>query len=77
MGGVDVVLDDGSHIATLQRISFEALFPMLPDGGLYIIEDTHTAYWPLMEGELEGREPQLSSASPSSTTCTAITSSGA
>jgi cephalosporin hydroxylase len=45
MGGVDVVLDDGSHVAKHQRASFDALFPRLSVGGLYIIEDTHTAYW--------------------------------
>jgi hypothetical protein len=45
MGGVDVVLDDGSHVARHQRASFDVLFPLLPAGGLYIIEDTHTAYW--------------------------------
>jgi Methyltransferase domain len=52
MGGVDVVLDDGSHIASHQRASFEVLFPLLSDGGLYVIEDTHSAYWPHMEGGL-------------------------
>lgn len=46
MGGVDIVLDDGSHIARHQRASFRALWPLLSDGGLYIIEDLHTAYWP-------------------------------
>ena len=45
MGGVDVVLDDGSHVAAHQRASFDALFPLLSDGGLYVVEDTHTAYW--------------------------------
>jgi hypothetical protein len=45
MGGIDVVLDDGSHKATHQRRSFEVLFPLLPDGGLYVVEDTHTSYW--------------------------------
>lgn len=45
MGGLDVVLDDGSHVARHQRASFETLFPLLADGGLYIIEDLHTAYW--------------------------------
>ena len=52
MGGLDVVLDDGSHVASHQRASFEALFPLLSDGGLYILEDLHTAYWPWMEGGL-------------------------
>lgn len=51
MGGVDVILDDGSHIASHQRTSFETLFPLLTEGGLYVIEDLHTAYWPdIFEG---------------------------
>ena len=45
MGGLDVVLDDGSHRAKHQRASFYALFPLLSEGGLYIIEDAHTSYW--------------------------------
>jgi hypothetical protein len=45
MGGIDIVLDDGSHIAHHQAASFAVLFPLLPEGGCYIIEDMHTAYW--------------------------------
>ena len=45
MGGVDLVVDDGSHIARHQRASFETLFPLLSDGGVYVVEDTHTSYW--------------------------------
>jgi hypothetical protein len=45
MGELDIVLDDGSHVAEHQKTSFDVLFPLLKDGGLYIIEDTHTAYW--------------------------------
>lgn len=55
MGGVDIVLDDGSHIASHQRTSFDVLFPLLSDGGLYVIEDLHTAYWPDYEGGLKRR----------------------
>lgn len=51
MGGVDVVIDDGSHVASHQRASFDALFPLLATPGIYICEDLHTAYWP---GEFEG-----------------------
>jgi len=51
MGGLDIVIDDGSHVASHQRASFEILFPLLSNGGLYIVEDLHTAYWP---GEWEG-----------------------
>lgn len=50
MGGVDVVLDDGSHIGRHQRASLEILWPRLCLGGLYLIEDTHTAYWRSHEG---------------------------
>ena len=45
MGGIDIVLDDGSHQARHQRRSFDYLFPKLSEGGLYIIEDTSTSYW--------------------------------
>jgi cephalosporin hydroxylase len=45
MGGVDVVLDDGSHMMSHVRASLIALFPRLSMGGTYIIEDLHTAYW--------------------------------
>lgn len=49
-GRPDVVLDDGSHIGRHQSAAFDALFPLLKDGGLYAIEDTHTSYWPDWEG---------------------------
>ena len=52
MGGLDVVLDDGSHVASHQRASFEALFPLLCEGGLYVIEDMQTAYLGHFEGGL-------------------------
>lgn len=50
MGGVDVVLDDGSHLPNHQRASFDILFPLLSEGGLYMIEDMCTAYWPPYDG---------------------------
>lgn len=48
MGGVDLVLDDGSHKGSHIITSFRALFPLLSDGGLYVIEDMHADYaeWP-------------------------------
>ncbi len=45
MGGVDVILDDGSHHMDHVSASLKALFPRLSDGGVYMIEDLHTAYW--------------------------------
>jgi hypothetical protein len=49
-GAPDVVLDDGSHMASHQRASFDSIFGSVKDGGLYIIEDMHTSYWPEWEG---------------------------
>lgn len=37
--------DDGSHIPEHQLLTFNILFPMLCDGGTYIIEDVETSYW--------------------------------
>ena len=45
MGGVDIVIDDGSHQCAHIVRSFEILFPMLSDGGIYLAEDLHTNYW--------------------------------
>lgn len=45
MGGLDVVLDDGSHEMAHVRRSFEVLFPRLSHGGTYMVEDLHTSYW--------------------------------
>jgi hypothetical protein len=50
MGGVDIILDDGSHVMDDIRISFETLFPKLSVGGIYMVEDLHTAYWPDFAG---------------------------
>lgn len=45
-GPFDLVLDDGSHINAHQIKSFETLWPHLKNGGLYMVEDCHTSYWP-------------------------------
>jgi Methyltransferase domain len=45
MGGLDIVLDDGSHVSKHIRASLDTLYPLLADGGLYIIEDLHACYW--------------------------------
>jgi hypothetical protein len=46
MGGVDVVIDDGSHLNSHVIETFSILFPLLNSGGTYLIEDTSTSYWP-------------------------------
>lgn len=45
-GEFDLILDDGGHTMKQQIASFSFLFPHLKSGGLYIIEDLHTSYWP-------------------------------
>ena len=45
MGGLDIVLDDGSHHMKHVSATIECLFPHLSYGGIYLIEDLHTAYW--------------------------------
>jgi MycE methyltransferase N-terminal len=44
-GPFDIIIDDGSHVSEHIIASFETLFPLLADGGLYVIEDLQTAYW--------------------------------
>lgn len=47
--GLDIILDDASHIGVNTMFSFATLFPYLNPGGLYIIEDWCTGYlndWP-------------------------------
>lgn len=44
-GGLDIVIDDGSHINAHVIKSFQLLFPLLNDGAIYVVEDTQTSYW--------------------------------
>ena len=44
VGDVDIVLDDGGHTYSQQIITTESLLPHIKDGGLIVIEDTHTSY---------------------------------
>ncbi|WP_439656678.1 class I SAM-dependent methyltransferase [Lentzea sp. HUAS TT2] len=53
LGPFDVVIDDGSHVNEHVRTSFHALFPHVRTGGLYVVEDLQTAYWPSWGGHPE------------------------
>jgi hypothetical protein len=47
--GLDIIVDDASHIGHKSAASYATLFPYLNPGGLYIIEDWGTGYfddWP-------------------------------
>lgn len=43
-GPPNIVIDDGSHLVDHARISFAVLFPQMPPGSLYIVEDLQTSY---------------------------------
>ncbi|MGZ4808054.1 MAG: glycoside hydrolase family 99-like domain-containing protein [Thermoanaerobaculia bacterium] len=59
-GMVDLVIDDGSHLYAPTKATFETVFPMMPAGGMYIIEDWAWEHWPEFQdpahpwGEEEG-----------------------
>ena len=50
MGGVDIIIDDGSHNSKHQKISFERLFPLLNEGGIYVVEDLEHSYFRAQRG---------------------------
>jgi hypothetical protein len=58
-GPFDIVIDDGGHMMRQQIASIETLFPLLNDGGTYIVEDVHTSYWSEFGGELYGADTFL------------------
>lgn len=43
--GMDLVIDDASHLYELTKASFDILFPRLTPGGMYIVEDWAWAHW--------------------------------
>ncbi len=52
-GPFDIVIDDGSHHQEHVLTSYVTLWPMLAPGGIYVIEDMATAYWPEYGGNPE------------------------
>ncbi|QEL17474.1 class I SAM-dependent methyltransferase [Limnoglobus roseus] len=49
-GPPDIVLDDGSHVMSHLRATFDFLYPKISKSGVYMVEDLHTAYWDEYEG---------------------------
>lgn len=41
---LDIVIDDGGHLAEQQIVSFDELFPFLRPGGVYVCEDVHGTF---------------------------------
>lgn len=50
MGGIDIVLDDGSHDSRHVLASLDVLFPLLAPGGVYMVEDMHASYFGGLSG---------------------------
>lgn len=44
-GFPDIIIDDASHQNQKTIRSFEILFPLLVESGIYCIEDLHSSYW--------------------------------
>lgn len=55
VGTPDIIIDDGSHINEHVIKTFTRLFPSLADGGLYLVEDVNTSYWPAFGGSRTDR----------------------
>ncbi|MEG3756712.1 hypothetical protein V5096_01990 [Pseudoalteromonas carrageenovora] len=55
----DLIIDDGSHLNEHVIYSFEYLFPALNEGGVYIIEDVQTSYWPNYNGSLNSESTMI------------------
>lgn len=45
IGIPDIVIDDGSHVSTDIRKTFEHLYPKIYRNGVYLVEDLHMAYF--------------------------------
>ena len=58
-GGLDIVIDDGGHTMGQINTTFETLWPLLNDGGVYIVEDLHTCYWPSYEGGYKAKNSSM------------------
>ncbi len=44
IGPIDILLDDGGHTYEQQITTVESMVPAIKDGGLLVVEDTHTSY---------------------------------
>lgn len=60
IGGVDIIIDDGSHYNDHVTKTFKILFPLLNQNGIYVIEDLQTSYWSSYCDEPYGGSSDLS-----------------
>lgn len=55
IGKVDILIDDGGHTMSQQIITFEELFDIVGDNGIYLCEDLHTSYMENYGGKYKGK----------------------
>lgn len=53
VGKVDIILDDGGHTNLDQIITATSVVPNINDGGILLVEDTHTSYLPVYNSEIK------------------------
>ena len=56
LGKFDVIIDDGGHTMIQQKTSLIELWDHLNPGGLYVLEDLETSYWPAFGGGYKKEE---------------------
>ncbi len=50
---MDIILDDAGHTMIQQIVGLEELYNHVKDGGIYMVEDVATSYWPRFGGALD------------------------
>jgi demethylmacrocin O-methyltransferase len=58
-GGFDIIIDDGSHLNADVIKTFQILFPVLRNKGIYAIEDTQTSYWSTWGGGIDSAQSSM------------------
>ncbi len=59
-GGFDIVIDNVNHQHEHGVATFNMVFPLLKNGGLYVVADARISYWPKFGGSISGFEPTQS-----------------
>jgi predicted O-methyltransferase YrrM len=50
LGTFDIIIDDGGHTMVQKKTSLDVLWGHLHPGGVYVLEDLETSYWPKFGG---------------------------
>ena len=54
IGKPDIIIDDGGHTSNQQIVSYETLYNLMKDEGIYVVEDTHTSSWAGWQDRADG-----------------------